>query len=41
MSLELGGLLTALGMVFFGGGAIWLKHMTQTRKFNAASTEKS
>lgn len=34
MSLEMGGLLGAVALVFFGGGAIWLKHMSQTRKFN-------
>lgn len=37
MSLELGGLLGAMALVFVGGGAIWWKHMSQTRRFNSAA----
>lgn len=40
MSIELGGLLATVILVFVGGGAILLKHVSQTRKFNATGSDK-
>lgn len=36
-SMEMNALIGTLILVFFGGGAIVLRHITQLRKFNESS----